>query len=32
MTEAAVRGAGGGDRDAGAAKMYRMMDQFERRA
>jgi len=32
MTEAAVRGAGNGDRDAGAAKMYRMMDQFERRA
>ena len=32
MTEAAVRGAGNGDRDAGAAKMYQMMDQFERRA
>ena len=32
MTEAAVKGAGGGDRDAGAARMYQMMDQFERRA
>jgi len=32
MTEAAVKGAGGGDRDRGAAKMYQMMDQFERRA
>ena len=32
MTEAAVKGAGGGDRDKGAAKMYQMMDQFERRA
>ena len=32
MTEAAVRGAGNGDRDAGAAKMYQMMDQFERMA
>ena len=29
MTADAVRGAGGGDRDAGAAKMYRMMNQFE---
>jgi len=32
MTEDAVRGAGMGDRDAGAAKMYQMMNQFERRA
>ena len=32
MTEAAVRGAGNGNRDAGAAKMYQMMDQFERMA
>jgi hypothetical protein len=32
MTEAAVRGAGNGDRNAGAAKMYRMMNQFERMA
>jgi len=32
MTEAAVKGAGGGDRDKGAARMYQMMDQFERRA
>ena len=32
MTEAAVKGAGGGNRDRGAAKMYQMMDQFERRA
>jgi hypothetical protein len=30
MTADAVRGAGGGDRNAGAAKMYRMMNQFER--
>jgi len=30
MTENAVRGAGNGDREAGAAKMYRMMQQFER--
>tara|TARA_R110002095_G_scaffold208267_1_gene193860 strand:- start:180 stop:704 length:525 start_codon:yes stop_codon:yes gene_type:complete len=29
MTADAVRGAGGGDRDAGAAKMYRMMNQLE---
>jgi len=32
MTADAVKGAGGGDRDAGAAKMYRMMNQFEQRA
>lgn len=32
MTADAVRGAGGGDRNAGAAKMYRMMNQFERMA
>ena len=32
MTEAAVKGAGNGNRDLGAAKMYQMMDQFERRA
>lgn len=30
MTERAVKGAGNGDREAGAAKMYRMMQQFER--
>ena len=30
MTERAVRGAGEGDREEGAAKMYRMMQQFER--
>jgi len=30
MTERAVRGAGGGDRAKGAAKMYRMMKEFER--
>ena len=30
MTERAVRGAGGGDREKGAAKMYEMMRQFER--
>ena len=30
MTENAVRGAGNGDREAGAAKMYRMMQEFER--
>jgi hypothetical protein len=30
MTERAVRGAGNGDRDKGAAKMYAMMRQFER--
>ena len=29
MTADAVRGAGDGDRDAGAAKMYQMMNQFE---
>ena len=32
MTEAAVKGAGDGNRDLGAARMYQMMDQFERRA
>jgi hypothetical protein len=32
MTADAVRGAGGGDRGAGAAKMYEMMNRFERRA
>ena len=32
MTADAVRGAGGGNRGAGAAKMYEMMNQFERRA
>ena len=32
MTEAAVKGAGNGNRDLGAAKMYQLMDQFERRA
>jgi hypothetical protein len=30
MTERAVRGAGNGDRNKGAAKMYEMMRQFER--
>jgi hypothetical protein len=30
MTERAVRGAGNGDREQGAAKMYEMMRQFER--
>lgn len=30
MTENAVRGAGRGDREAGAARMYEMMRQFER--
>jgi len=30
MTERAVRGAGDGDRNKGAAKMYAMMRQFER--
>jgi len=29
MTADAVRGAGDGDRDVGAANMYRMMNQFE---
>lgn len=32
MTEQAVRGAGNGDRNKGAAKMYAMMRQFERGA
>lgn len=32
MTAAAVRGAGGGDRKAGAKKMYQMMHEFEKRA
>jgi hypothetical protein len=32
MTADAVKGAGGGNRNAGAAKMYQMMNQFERRA
>jgi len=32
MTERAVRGAGNGDRGAGAARMYRMMREFERGA
>lgn len=32
MTNRAVRGAGDGDRMAGAARMYRMMQDFERRA
>jgi hypothetical protein len=32
MTERAVRGAGGGDRDRGAQNMYRMMNRLERRA
>lgn len=32
MTNAAVRGAGNGDRSKGAAKMYQMMKQFEARA
>jgi len=32
MTADAVRGAGSGNRGAGAAKMYEMMNQFERRA
>lgn len=30
MTERAVRGAGGGDRARGAARMYRMMREFEK--
>lgn len=30
MTENAVRGAGDGDREAGAARMYELMRQFER--
>jgi hypothetical protein len=32
MTADAVRGAGGGDRAKGAAKMYEMMSRLERRA
>jgi len=32
MTERAVRGAGNGNRNAGAAKMYEMMNRLERRA
>jgi hypothetical protein len=32
MTAKAVRGAGGGDRSAGAKKMYALMHQFEKRA
>lgn len=32
MTERAVRGAGNGDRNRGAAEMYRMMSRLERRA
>jgi hypothetical protein len=32
MTAKAVRGAGGGSRDAGAKKMYALMHQFEKRA
>jgi hypothetical protein len=32
MTADAVRGAGGGNRNAGAARMYQMMNQFERMA
>lgn len=32
MTADAVKGAGGGNRGAGAAKMYELMNQFERRA
>jgi len=32
MTNQAVRGAGNGDRRAGAARMYQMMRDFERRA
>jgi len=30
MTENAVRGAGGGNREAGAARMYELMRQFEK--
>lgn len=30
MTENAVKGAGNGDREAGAARMYELMRQFER--
>jgi len=32
MTADAVKGAGGGNRAKGAAEMYKMMNQFERRA
>ena len=32
MTAAAVRGAGGGDRDIGAARMYDMMSELEAQA
>jgi hypothetical protein len=32
MTERAVRGAGDGDRNAGAARMYELMRQYERRS
>lgn len=32
MTADAVKGAGGGDRNKGAAEMYRLMRQFEERA
>jgi len=32
VTAQAVRGAGGGDRDVGAARMYEMMSQLERAA
>ena len=32
MTAAAVRGAGGGDRDIGAARMYDMMAELEAQA
>ena len=32
MTAKAVRGAGGGSREAGAKKMYALMHQFEKRA
>ena len=32
MTADAVKGAGGGNRNTGAAKMYQMMNQFERMA
>jgi hypothetical protein len=30
LTAKAVRGAGGGDRDVGAARMYDMMSELER--
>ena len=32
MNAKAVRGAGGGDRKAGAQRMYAMMNKFERMA